>query len=365
VDSNNSTASSTDEKEKPKGFWSRVLVAIPVVLALVATAFAGMSSSEMTKSMYFRSLAGQHQSKAGDQWAFFQAKRIRGTNLETTEILLQTIGNSLSYEPLEDLPAKLDYLASIIEEIAKGQKDKKADFEKALQKTNGVVVKLKKMLSDEKTKQNLTYLATGTLPKIEDKKLKNAEVQKAIDDVIKEVGDRKTESDTAESVRKLNAADIDEAIRVAEQNADSFSKSCDPVTDTIKEFRNIFRELESALKLALNGPPDKQTVADFSSLKSSFMASVLNFDARRYREESNYNRKAAELYEVRVRRSGVESDIHRERSFMFFYCMLIAQAGVVIGSLAAGRSLRGLLLFSLFFGVASIGFGGYVSFTLK
>src|SRR5207244_8213968 len=33
----------------------------------------------------------QGQSKAADQWGYFQAKRIRGTNLETTADLLETL----------------------------------------------------------------------------------------------------------------------------------------------------------------------------------------------------------------------------------------------------------------------------------
>jgi len=37
----------------------------------------------MTQAMYYRSLAAQHQSKAGDQWAFFQAKSIRRTVVQT------------------------------------------------------------------------------------------------------------------------------------------------------------------------------------------------------------------------------------------------------------------------------------------
>ena len=47
----------------------------------------------MTRSMYYRSLAAQHQAKAGDQWAFFQAKRTRGTTLEATADLLDRLAH--------------------------------------------------------------------------------------------------------------------------------------------------------------------------------------------------------------------------------------------------------------------------------
>src|SRR5437588_10866532 len=77
----------------PKGLFNALLTSLPIALTILATAFAGLSSSEMTQSMYYRSLAAQHQSKAGDQWAFFQAKRIRNTNLETSVELLQSLAS--------------------------------------------------------------------------------------------------------------------------------------------------------------------------------------------------------------------------------------------------------------------------------
>src|SRR5262249_13951973 len=85
--------------EKPKGFWNAILTATPIVLTVLSTGFAGLSSSEMTRSMYYRSLAAQHQSKAGDQWAFFQAKRTRGTNMETTADLLDSLAHPAVFHP--------------------------------------------------------------------------------------------------------------------------------------------------------------------------------------------------------------------------------------------------------------------------
>src|SRR5215470_16440232 len=82
--------STTPPDEKPKSFWDSILTSTPVVLTVVATLLAGLSSSEMTRAQYHRSLAAQHQSKAGDQWSFFQAKRIRGGNTEMEVELLRT-----------------------------------------------------------------------------------------------------------------------------------------------------------------------------------------------------------------------------------------------------------------------------------
>ena len=59
------------DDDAPKSATAKALAAVPVALTVLATILAGLSSSEMTRSMYYRSLAAQHQSKAGSQWAFF------------------------------------------------------------------------------------------------------------------------------------------------------------------------------------------------------------------------------------------------------------------------------------------------------
>ena len=61
----------------PQTTWGKVLSATPVVMAVIATMLAGLASSEMTKAQYDRSLAAQLQSKAGDQWSYYQAKKLR------------------------------------------------------------------------------------------------------------------------------------------------------------------------------------------------------------------------------------------------------------------------------------------------
>lgn len=75
----------------PQTTWGKVLTATPVVMAVVATMLAGLASSEMTKAQYERSLAAQQQSKAGDQWSYFQAKRLRGSQQRSTLDVLQSI----------------------------------------------------------------------------------------------------------------------------------------------------------------------------------------------------------------------------------------------------------------------------------
>src|SRR5438477_9536417 len=83
---------------QPKTFWNTISVATPVVLTVFATVLAGLSSSEMTLAQYHRSMAAQNQSKASDQWSFFQAKRIRGTEVQRTIRLLQALSDPANIE---------------------------------------------------------------------------------------------------------------------------------------------------------------------------------------------------------------------------------------------------------------------------
>src|SRR5215831_15099914 len=75
----------------PHTGFGKILAATPVVMAVIATMLAGLASSEMTRAQYDRALAAQQQSKAGDQWSFFQAKRLRGAYQRNTADMLQAV----------------------------------------------------------------------------------------------------------------------------------------------------------------------------------------------------------------------------------------------------------------------------------
>jgi len=97
----------------PATKWGKILTATPIIMTVVATALAGLASSEMTRAQYSRSLAAQQQSKAGDQWGFFQAKRLRSALQRNTLDILQS---TTEVQPLL-LPGKtvanLDVLAAL------------------------------------------------------------------------------------------------------------------------------------------------------------------------------------------------------------------------------------------------------------
>jgi len=82
----------------PQTLWGKILSATPVVMTVIATMLAGLASSEMTRAQYSRSLAAQQQSKTGDQWEFFQAKRLRSALQLSTLDILQ---NAMDVRPLD------------------------------------------------------------------------------------------------------------------------------------------------------------------------------------------------------------------------------------------------------------------------
>ncbi|HOW66782.1 MAG TPA: DUF4337 family protein [Candidatus Paceibacterota bacterium] len=73
----------------PQTIWGKILSATPVVMTVVATMLAGLSSSEMTRAQYDRAYAAQLQAKAGDQWNYFQAKKLRGAIQRSSAELLR------------------------------------------------------------------------------------------------------------------------------------------------------------------------------------------------------------------------------------------------------------------------------------
>src|SRR5947209_5678227 len=104
-------ASASDSDAKPPSSWDKLLTTTPVVMTVVATLLAGLSSSEMTKAQYYRSLAAQSQSKVGDQWAFFQAKRARASNHALTIKLLRAVTDARELDPAA-LQVSVDQVAT-------------------------------------------------------------------------------------------------------------------------------------------------------------------------------------------------------------------------------------------------------------
>jgi len=76
------------DEEAPKTLFQKLGAALPIALTAIATAFAGLSSSEMSRAMFWRSIAAQDQAKAASQWNFAGFKRDRAMMAENTQAIL-------------------------------------------------------------------------------------------------------------------------------------------------------------------------------------------------------------------------------------------------------------------------------------
>jgi hypothetical protein len=95
------------KKDMPQTQWGKILTATPVIMTVIATLLAGLASSEMTRAQYDRALGAQLQSKAGDQWGYFQAKKLRSALQRNSLELLQatTEVRPLENPALEKIPS--------------------------------------------------------------------------------------------------------------------------------------------------------------------------------------------------------------------------------------------------------------------
>src|SRR5512139_4350041 len=118
------------KSDLPQTTFGKILSATPVVMAVVATMLAGLSSSEMTRAQYERALAAQQQSKAGDQWSFFQAKRLRGALQRNTADLMQGMG-TVQPAGLLALKAAVTGLAGQVKQ-AGGSPEQKSEADKVI-----------------------------------------------------------------------------------------------------------------------------------------------------------------------------------------------------------------------------------------
>jgi len=335
---------STNAADKPAE--KRGLAAIPVALTVLATIFAGLSSSEMTRSMYYRSLAAQQQAKAASQWGFFQAKKMRGMTLDS----------------LSDL-SMLFYVKSFDDSVALGLREslKQAEPNLAAAKMPALPAAAKKLLGvldSESSKTALKYLTGSELPPSESKPVETEQLS----ELLKAVRSRTPESQTTSLVAKLPPDALESAIATAEANADGFDHAADPVVNSIRTLERAIGEIDRQISGLADPPAEIKALAGTvhgAALSLRFAAQ--DFTSRRYDREAKFNQQIGELYEIQVREAGFESERHRIRSKNFFYAMLCAQAGVTIASLALAKSRQSAFWFIAgLAGFIAVAFGAYV-----
>lgn len=289
----------------PPTLWGRVLNATPIVMTVIATMLAGLSSSEMTQAQYVRSLAAQHQSKAGDQWAFFQAKRVRSAVQAGTLDVLQ---NTIVDRPIDT--AGLQALAATLPEKAA-------------------------------VESSLAFLIAGKLPALASAPEPGATVKAALDAV--ERGD-----DEAELAQFLNAVtpdDILSALRAARERVRAFDELMRPIVSGGDRLGDL---LEPATT------PHRALSRDFAVLR-------LRYSSLRYDAEARLNQTVASLYELQVRQGNILAERHHRRSQRFFFGMLAAQGAVIFATLAMAARKRNILwTLAAVAGVGALIFAVYV-----
>ncbi len=285
----------------PPTRWSKILTATPVVLTVIATLLAGLASGEMTKAQYDRSSAAQLQSKAGDQWGFFQAKRLRG---------------SLQLSTLEILQSNAD-----IQPVT-------ADALHALGTLPGDDATLALILRDE--------LPPGGTVVAPDPQVANALA--AVDQAL-------PESELSHVLAALDERILATALHDAQERARAFDAATRPETKLIDQ-----------IDAQLNAHRTEQPV-----LSRNFAAVRLRYTALRYEAEARLNQAVAGLLELQVRKGNLSAERHHVRSQRFFYGMLAAQAGVVLSTFAmAARRRNFLWSVAASAGLGAISFALYV-----
>ena len=283
--------------EVPPSTWGKILTATPVIMAVVATMLAGLSSSEMTRAQYDRSYATQQQSKAGDQWGFFQAKKLRGAMQHSTlEILQQTT----EVRPLD--------MAAFKQAVDGSTATGKSAILAAMDSASG--------------QQVLDLLQKGALPRA----VSEAALDPNVKAAMEAIDGFKPEPEISAFLAQVSDKTLDDALRAAVDRTREFDIAIKPVNQAIDQMLGL-----------LTG----QTA--LAQERRDFAAARMHYLEARYDAEARLNQAIGNLYELKIRKGNVSAERHHERSQRFFYGMLAAQLGVIIGTFAMAARQRNLL----------------------
>jgi hypothetical protein len=292
----------------PQSKWGKILSATPVVLAVVSTLLAGLASSEMTKAQYDRSLAAQLQSKAGDQWSFFQAKRLRSALQNNTLDMISSSG-------------------------ARGNSDGEA-WLTTLAGTPAATI------GPAAREQLLAVVRDGALPKLPPPPPLDSNVHGALE----ALETSRSDAEMSEHLAKVDDAVLERSVRIARDQTAALDVLLKPLNQTF-----------DAIEQQMSRPQ-----AD-AGMRRDFIAARLGYNARRYDLEARLNQGVASLYELQVRKANLSAARHHRRSQKFFYGMLAAQTGVIVSTLAIAARKRNLLWsLAAIAGAVAVAFAVYV-----
>ena len=205
------------KSDVPQTTMGKLLLVTPVVMTVIATLLAGLASSEMTRAQYDRAYAAQIQSKAGDQWNYFQAKKLRSAMQRNSLELLQA---SAEVRP---------FAASAL--------------------------------------PNPDALAIAALEKSEMPAFTHTKLNAQVKAAIEAVESSKTDAELAAQLNQLDAATLATALQSARNDSGDFDNSTKPIIQAIDR-------LESAVA------SDRALARDFAAARMRFNAARYDAESR-------------------------------------------------------------------------------------
>ena len=299
----------------PPTRFGKMLSATPVVMAVVATMLAGLASSEMTRAQYDRALAAQQQSKAGDQWSFFQAKRLQGALQRNSLDLLQS---TVELHPLS---------AAALKDAAEQLPAQPEQAEAAKVRTEMLAV-----LDSPAGQQALSFLQRGEVPQAGAAPTLDPNIKAALDAVENLAPD----PEIAPILARVSLKTLNESL-LAGDRAQAVDTATKPVSQTINQLESL------VVRQAVSMQAKPASPGSGASLTRDFTAARLRYAALRYEVEARLNQAIASFYELQVRKSNISAERHHKRSQRFFFGMLAAQLGVIVSTLAMAARQRNLL----------------------
>jgi hypothetical protein len=280
----------------PPTQWGKILLATPVVMTVIATLLAGLASSEMTRAQYDRSFAAQFQSKAGDQWSYFQAKRLRSMMQHNTLDLLRS---TTPVRPLDE--AALKQFGDLAPHA-------------------------------------IAALQTGQLPPLPSATL-DPKVMAALD----ALENSKPENEIAPLLRALTAPDLNEAFKNARERAQAFDLALQPVNEAMDR-----------IDKSLGAEASSEATRNFTAARLRYTASRYDVEARLNQAIAN----VLEL-QVRLNNLAAERH-YRRSGWFFFGMLAAQAAVIIATFAIAARQRNLLWSLAAIAGLGAISFAIYV-----
>lgn len=309
--------------EAPKSLLSKIGPALAIGLTALAATFGSMSAAQLQQALKWKAQSSIDQSKATNQWSLAGFKRDRAMMMQTTAAVLRATS--------EHIPA------TFTKPPIKYAKDDPAEKEKA-DKLDALQTKALGWLTEEKGEK--AGPPRVGLPEITDENIK------ALRDGIEA---RQPEADLLALAAKVDRAAMNKLIDDSEKAVEQYDKEWSPILD------------QAAALVRMQGgfKPDDPEKAKKVANATAAQAAGFELEQRRYRLESRLNQGLGFLYEIRVKVSTAQSEIHEHKSINLGYAMLVAQIGAVCASLAMARKGGVLWILVTLIGFGAVGFGAY------